>query len=425
MLRQKPDESVYSRGIANLSQAFQNRDFARFTYGNAVSLVGMWGLRIAVGWLAWELTEQAFWVGLVAFADLFPTIVITPLAGAIADRRSRLAIVRVCQLVSMSLVLGLALLVWTGALTVELLALMALANGLVMGFKQPSRMALTRILVRPRDLPTAIAVNAIVFNLARFVGPSFAGVLIVTVGVEAVLLFDVLSSAFFLAVIRAIHLDVPPANGKRRGLGTDIVDGFRYAASHPGIGPIMLLMLVMGVCMRAYIELLPAYSAAILERGADGLAVLSAGIGAGAVMAGLWLTQRDGLEGLTRLVVVNHTLSAASLLAIALAPSLPLATAAVVVNGFALAMAGVASQTLTQRVVDEAMLGRVMSLYGVIFRAGPAAGALAMGALADVFGLRWPFLAGAVICLVACLVIGRRLLRARHGLEGELPQPAD
>ncbi|TVQ37043.1 MAG: MFS transporter [Geminicoccaceae bacterium] len=412
---------MYARGIANLTQAFQNRDFARFTAGNAVSLVGMWGLRIAVGWLAWELTEQAFWVGLVAFADLFPTIVITPLAGAIADRRSRLAIVRVCQLISMAIVVALTVLIWTERLTVELLALLVLANGLVMGFKQPSRMALTRILVRPKDLPTAIAVNAIVFNLARFVGPSLAGLLIVTVGVEAVLVFDVLSSAFFLAVIRAIHLDAPPARAGQRTLGGDIVDGIRYAASHPGIGPIMLLMLVLGICMRAYIELLPAYSALILARGADGLAIMSAGIGAGAILAGLWLTQRDGLSGLTRLVVINHTLSALSLLALAFAPSLWLATFAVVVNGFSLAMAGIASQTLTQRVVDEAMLGRIMSLYGVIFRAGPAAGALAMGALADLFGLRTPFLAGAALSLLACLVVGQRLLRARTALEATTP----
>ncbi|MFW5678805.1 MAG: MFS transporter [Pseudomonadota bacterium] len=412
---------MYARGIANLAQAFENPDFARFTYGNAVSLVGMWGLRIAVGWLAWELTEQAFWVGLVAFADLFPTLVITPLAGAIADRRSRLAIVRVCQLVSMAIVTALTVLVWQDRLTVELLALLVLANGMVMGFKQPSRMALTRILVRPKDLPTAIAVNAIVFNLARFVGPSLAGALIVTVGVEAVLVFDVLSSAFFLAVIRAIHLDSPPARkGAPKGLGSDVIEGVRYASGHPGIGPIMLLMLVLGINMRAYIELLPAYSALILERGADGLAVLSAGIGVGAMLAGLWMMQRTGLEGLTRVVVLNHTISAASLLAVAYAPSLPLATAAVVVNGFSLAMAGIGSQTLTQRVVDETMLGRVMSLYGVIFRAGPAAGALAMGALADLSGLRTPFVAGAIISLVACVVVGRRLL----GVTATLEEPA-
>jgi MFS family permease len=174
---------------------------------------------------------------------------------------------------------------------------------------------------------------------------------------------------------------------------------------------------VLGVGMRAYIELLPAYSALILDRGADGLAILSAGIGAGAIMAGLWLAQRDGLVGLTRLVVLHHTLSAASLVVIALAPSLAVAVGAAVVNGLALAMAGIASQTLTQRIVEEHMLGRVMSLYGVIFRAGPAAGALAMGALGDLLGLRTPLLAGALVSLVACVAVGRRLLGARALLE--------
>jgi predicted MFS family arabinose efflux permease len=416
---------VFDRGIANLSRAFANRDFARFTAGNAVSLLGMWGLRIAVGWLAWELTASAFWVGVVAFADLFPTIVVTPFAGAIADRRSRLRIVRVTQAISVGLVSLLALVTATGVVTIELLALLVLANGVTMGFKQPSRMALTRALVRPDDLPTAIAINAIVFNLARFAGPSLGGLLIVTMGVEAVFVFDALTSLWFLAVIRPIHVEPPAPRGSgRRGLVRDIAQGVRYAAGHPGIGPIMLLLVITGVAMRGYIELLPVYSAEILDRGADGLAMMSAGIGVGAMLAALYLAQREGAVGLTRLAITGHVVAGASLLLLALAPNLPSALVAVVASGFAIATAGVASQTLTQRVVDEAVLGRVMSLYGVIFRAGPAAGALLMGTVADLTGLRTPFVAGATITLAACALLGGRLLGARWILEeGAAPAP--
>lgn len=409
---------MFDRGIANLRRAFANRDFARFTAGNAVSLVGMWGLRIAVGWLAWELTASAFWVGLVAFADLFPTIVVTPIAGAIADRRSRLRIVRTTQAISVVLVALLALLTTLGLMTIQLLVLIVLANGVTMGFKQPSRMALTRALVRAGDLPTAIAINAIVFNLARFAGPSLAGLLIVAFGVEVVFVVDALSSLWFLALIRGIHLEPPAAPSRaRRGLGRDIAEGVRYAAGHPGIGPIMLLLVITGVAMRGYIELLPVYSAEVLDRGADGLAMLSAGIGVGAILAALYLAQRESAAGLTRLAVGGHVAAGASLMLLALAPNLATSLAAVVMSGFAIATSGVASQTLTQRVVDEAVLGRVMSLYGIIFRAGPATGALLMGATADLAGLRAPFVAGAAITLLACAVLGGRLLGARWILE--------
>jgi MFS family permease len=196
----------------------------------------------------------------------------------------------------------------------------------------------------------------------------------------------------------------------------------RYAAGHPGIGPIMLLLVVTGVAMRGYVELLAVYSAEILDRGADGLAMLSAGIGVGAILAALHLAQRESAAGLTRLALGGHALAGASLAALALAPNLAAALATVVAGGFALATAGVASQTLTQRIVDEAVLGRVMSLYGIIFRAGPAASALVMGAVADLAGLRTPFLAGAVITLAACAVLGGRLLGARRLLEDA---PAD
>ncbi len=414
---------MLNRGYANFRRAFANEDFARFTAGNGMSLVGMWGLRIGVGWLAWELTQSAFWVGLVAFADLFPTILVTPIAGAVADRRSRLAIVRVTQVVSIVLVGTLALASATDGLGIGLLVLLVLLNGLTMGFKQPSRMALTRALVRRDDLPSAIAINAIVFNLARFIGPSLAGLLIVTVGVEAVFVFDALSSAFFLAVIRRIHVAPPgPAKSARPGLLRDVAAGLRYAAAQAGLAPILVLMLILGVFMRSYIELLPAYSAQVLERGATGLALLSAGIGLGAILAALWLIQRPGAVGLTRVVVGGHALSAVSLIGLALAPDLATSFACVVVSGFAIAVAGVASQTLTQRVVDEAMLGRVMSLYGVIFRAGPATGALLMGLAGDLVGLAAPWLAGGAVSLLAVLWLGRRLLATRALLEDD-PRP--
>ncbi|NBB70343.1 MAG: MFS transporter, partial [Alphaproteobacteria bacterium] len=252
---------------------------------------------------------------------------------------------------------------------------------------------------------------------------SLAGVLIVIFGVEVVFVADALSSLWFLAVIRGIHLE-PPARpaGRRPALVRDIAAGVRYAAGHPGIGPIMLLLVITGVAMRGYIELLPVYSAELLNRGADGLAMLSAGIGVGAILAALHLAQREGAVGLTRLAVGGHVAAGASLMLLALAPHLAVALAAVVASGCAVATAGVASQTLTQRVVDEAVLGRVMSLYGVIFRAGPATGALVTGAVADLAGLRAPLLAGAAITLAACAVLGGRLLGARRLLE-EAPAP--
>jgi len=162
---------------------------------------------------------------------------------------------------------------------------------------------------------------------------------------------------------------------------------------------------------------LPVYSAEVLNRGADGLAMLSAGIGMGAILAALYLAQRESAVGLTRLAVGGHVAAGASLLLLALAPNLATSLAAVVISGFAIATAGVASQTLTQRVVDEAVLGRVMSLYGIIFRAGPATGALLMGATADLTGLRTPLVAVAVITLAACAVLAGRLLGARWILE--------
>ncbi|MGF1477279.1 MAG: MFS transporter [Geminicoccaceae bacterium] len=390
------------QGIGRIWAAFAQRNFALYTGGNAVSLIGMWAQRIAVGWLAWELTGSGFWLGLVAFADLFPTIVVTPLAGVIADRSDRLMIIRATQILSLLFSLTLALLTLMGLMTVELLTLIVLANGLTMGFKAPSRMAITRTLVPAANLSTAIAINAIVFNLARFAGPAIAGLVIVFADVAWVFLFDAVTSALLVGAIHYIHLapaKPKTANGRRPIVG-DIMEGLRYAAAHPGIGPLILMQLVIGLGMRAFIELLPGFADQTMGRGADGLAMLSAAIGLGAMAAGVWLAQRSGAAGLTRIVIRAHIVAAVSLLGLALAPRFDLALVLAGLTGLALATGGVATQTLTQLVVDDDRLGRVMSLYSIIFRAAPALGALFMGIAADYWGMRLPFAIGALFCLV-------------------------
>lgn len=402
--------------LRNLQRPFVSRNFRVWTLGNAISLIGMWAQRIAVGWLAWDLTGSAFWLGLVAFADLFPTIVIAPIAGVIADRRSRLAIIRVTQVLSLSLVSLLALLSATGTIRIEMLVLLVLLHGITMGFKQPSRMALTRQLVPGEVLPSAIGINAAVFNLARFIGPALAGLMIVGYGVEAVFVFDAVTSAVLLFALHHMHLEEPlnGADGRRGGILGGVIEGVRYVAGHKVIGPLLLLQLVFGFGMRAYIELLPGLADQAFGRGAVGLAQMSAAIGIGAIISGLWLAQRGRFDGLRQTILLMHALSALTLIGLALAPNFALALVMVTLNGAGLAAAGVATQTSTQLVVDERMLGRVMSLYGIIFRAAPALGALLMGLAADLLDdLRTPLIAGASLCLVVLALFGPRLAENR------------
>src|SRR6266581_1664737 len=165
-------DRLFPGGLGNVAQAFAHRNYRIYAGGNAVSLIGVWMQRVAVGWLAWTLTHSGTWLGVMSMAEFFPVVFLSPLAGALADRRDRVGIIRVTQIAGSVEAGLLAILVYTGAITIELLFGLTLLLGDFNAVAQPSRLALIPTLVDRRSLPSALAVNAIIFNSARFIGPA-------------------------------------------------------------------------------------------------------------------------------------------------------------------------------------------------------------------------------------------------------------
>ena len=404
-------------GFGRILRALRNPNYGLYASGNAISLIGTWMQRVAVGWLTWQLTESGAWLGAIAFADLFPTVLIGPLAGVAADRWDRLKALRAGQVLLMLQALLLFALTASGAITIWLLLALSLFLGIVAAFNQPARLALISSLVPRDDLPAAVATNSIIFNSARFLGPAAAGLIIVTGGIAAAFAVNAASYAFFIFVLSRIRLR-PPEEPKprRRGLFAEVAEGVAYVARHPGIGPLLLLLLAVSFGARPFVELLPGFAGAVFQAGAEGLAVMTSTVGLGAVTGGLWLAQREG-RGLTTVVLTSPLVLAAALLVFVAGGSLWLALPALFAAGFAMVAGGVGTQTLLQLSVEGALRGRVMSLYGVIFRGGPALGALTMGALSEVVGLRWPLAGGVLLAALACALLWLRRRRLAAVLE--------
>ncbi|MDF1586339.1 MFS transporter [Marinimicrococcus flavescens] len=403
-------------GLGAIGAALREPSFGIYVAGNAVSLVGNWLQRTAVGWLAWELTGSATWVGAVALADLAPALLIGPFGGVLADRRER----RRIMLITQTLLTATALLMWLMAAlgTLGLPALLALVTvqGVLTGLNQPARLALVPSLVPPHLLPTAVAVNSIVFNGARFVGPAVAGLLIAGVGLPAAFLANALSYLAFIAALLVVRpLEAQP---RRRGgavLG-ELVEGVRFIARHVALGPLFLLLAGASLLVRPVGELLPALAGQVFAGGVEALAGLSSALGLGAVMGGLWLA-RGARDDQARLMLLALLWVAALVLALAAAPVLPAAIAAVALLGAALTAAGVSAQTIMQLAAPPLLRGRVMSLYGVMFRAGPALGALVLGGLGDLLGLRVALAAGALTFAAAWLLAWRRRVQIAAALR--------
>lgn len=409
-----------SPGLGAILRVLRQSNFGIYTAGNAVSLIGTWMQRIAIGWLTWELTGSGTWLGIVAFADLCPSLLVGPPAGALADRVSPLKVTTVSQGLAMGMSLLLFALTAIDLMAPYLLATIVFVNGVVLGVNQPARLALVPSLVRSEDLSTAVAINSVVFNIARFIGPAIAGVLIATVGIESAFAVNAASFVAFLLALFRIRLPAeprPPRGSARPSIFRDVGEGIRFTFAHPGIGPMLLLLAVTGVLIRPVIELLPGFAADVFERGATGLAILSSSVGVGAIAGGLWLARRGSAQGLTRVALASTLALALSTAAFVATEIFWFSVLCLVFGGLTMVVSGVAAQTLIQVAVPRLMRGRVLSLYGLIFRGGPALGALGMGFASEWVGLRPPLLAGALITTLFWSVVWRRRGRIAASLE--------
>jgi predicted MFS family arabinose efflux permease len=412
-------DRLFPGGLGNVALALAHRNYRIYAGGNAVSLVGIWMQRVAVGWLAWTLTHSGTWLGVMSMAEFFPVVFLSPLAGALADRRDRVGIIRVTQIAGSIEATLLAILVYTHWITIELLLALTLLLGVFNAMAQPSRLALIPTLVDRAALPSALAINAIIFNSARFLGPAVAGIVIAEVSVGAA--FAVNAATYVVFLVAMTNLRGLPALpvGATQGVLKASAEAYVYASRHPGIAPMLLLFTVTTVGTRGFVELFPGFADSVFGRGPEGLSMLTSTVGLGAICGAIWMLLRPAITGLTRLVLANTLVISLAILAFTATDRFALALPCVFVAGTAMTITGIGAQTLLQASVDVRMRGRIMALYGMIFRAGPAVGAVLMGSLSERFGLRLPLAVGALVSCVFWLVTRIKEKRMAETLEAD------
>jgi predicted MFS family arabinose efflux permease len=333
----------------------------------------------------------------MSMAEFFPVVFLSPLAGALADRRDRVGIIRVTQIAGSIEATLLAVLVYTGSITIELLFLLTVLLGVFNAFAQPSRLALIPTLVDRAALPSALAINAIIFNSARFLGPAVAGIVIARVSVGAAFAVNAATYVVFLiAMMNLRGLPALPVAATQSVLKAS-AEAYAYASRHSGIAPMLLLFTVTTIGTRGFVELFPGFADSVFGRGPEGLSMLTSTVGLGAICGALWMLLRPAIAGLTRLVLANTLVISLAILAFTATDRFILALPCVFVAGTAMTITGIGAQTLLQAAVDVHLRGRIMALYGMIFRAGPAVGAVLMGSLSGHLGLRLPLAAGALV----------------------------
>jgi MFS family permease len=408
-------------GFPAIRSAMSNRNYRYYTAGNILSHFGSWIQRIAMGWLAWELEESGLWLGVVAIAELGPAVILAPFAGAIADRIDRLRGIRSTQALALLQAMALAAVTYLGLASIAWLIVLAFVRGVIMAFNQPFRFVVLPSLVERKDLPAAIAINSLSFNIARILGPAVAAGLIAQWGVATAFTVNALTFLVFIVTLFAIKLE-NPFKAEPRPLSNipfEILEGMRYCVRMPGIAQMFFLMAVVAMFGRAYVELMPGFADDVFGRGVDGLGILHSAIGGGAIFAGILLTMRGGITGLVRLVGWMVLLVGVGLIGFTATSNFWFAVVSAALTGFGMVIIGVGEQQLIQNAVAGNLRGRVMSLYGMISRGGPALGALLMGAASEWVGLRIPVAIGGLICFGLCFWVFARSRDMAEALEGE------
>lgn len=392
-----------------------------FVIGSFLSNVGTWIQRIAVGWLVFDLTGSAAWVGLVAGCEVIPSLAVAPFAGVMVDRsdRTRLFTVgQVCALVQASILTVFAL---AGALGLEVIVAAAVALGVIEGFNQPTRLAIVSD-VAPRELiRPAVSLNSLGFNAARFIGPAGGGLALAYGGPAIAFAANAVSFVpliLLVVLLRRKHL--PPSTAQSVSLASGIAAGAHYLRNHAALGPIFLMLIAISLSVRSFIELLPAISGIWFDASPKLLSALTSSVGIGAIIGGLWMLRRDSLDAVVSAVLGLPALLIGTMVVFALAGSTPWVSCLLLaVAGFCIVASGTGMQSVIHLSVDPAFRGRVLSLYGLIQRALPAVGAALAGYAVDALGLRVPMFVSLIVAAALWVVVWAKRKQILGGVPPE------
>jgi MFS family permease len=404
--------------MAGLLRALRHRNYRLFISGQAISLIGTWMQSVAESWLVYRLTGSAVLLGVVGFANRIPVLLFSTVGGSVADRYNRHHIVVATQVASMCLAGLLAFLTLTHRVQVWHLMAIAAALGLVNAFDIPARQSLVVQLVAREDLPNAIALNSSMFNGARIVGPAVAGLLVATVGEGWCFFANAVS--YVAVIVGLLYMRVPPAPKAERPASAlaHAVEGFRFAFRSRPIRTLLLILGLVSLMGTPYSVLMPIIADRTFHAGARGLGILMGASGIGALIGALSLARRTTLQGYGRTIALAASGLGLSLMAFSTARHLWLAVVLLVPVGYAMMTQMAATNTLIQSMVPDALRGRVMAMYSMMFMGMAPVGALLAGGLADHLGAATTVALGGGFCLGGGLLLLGRL----PGLRGEARQ---
>jgi MFS family permease len=391
--------------------AFRHRDFRLFWGGQLVSLIGTWMQSVGQSWLVLELTGSPLSLGVVNALQFTPILLLSPVGGALSDRLGKRNILLVTQAVMMVQALVLALLVRSGHVRYWHVALLAAIYGLGRAVDIPARQAFITDLVGRPDLPNAVALNSVVFNGARIVGPSVAGLLIARFDVAIAFFLNAASFVAVLAALLAMRTEGLPDPAGQLGIRQGVIGALTYAAGTPPVGFILTLLVVVSLLGLNFNVVVPLIARDVLHQGAQGFGLLMSALGGGAVVgAGALALLRSDRPPLAFLAG-SAAILCAGVATLGLVTHFGVAVIVLAVLGGLQIYFTTSCNTTLQLITPQALRGRVMGLYAMAFAGVTPFGSLLVGTLAEHLGVRAACAIGGILGVLA---VGALVLIARR-----------
>jgi MFS family permease len=399
------------RGI-QVFRSLRHRNYRLLWVNQLAVFSGYWILVMAQGWLVLQLTDSAFWVGLIAFIVGIPALFLSPFGGLYADRFDRRKLMLFGHGISALLIFLLAALTSTGVIAIWHIAAISVLLGTVWALTDPASMAIIPSLVTPDDLMNATAMNSLSWQLSRFIGPAIAGVLMGLVAIGGTFYGAGIASVVGFLLLSRMR-SPSTVTTRRTSIGKDIKEGLSYIKSNKVALMLILLMVVVSLFALPYVWLMPVFARDVLGVGEAGYSQLMMAVGVGGLGGAITAAKLGDFKRKGWLLIGSALAFTVTLILFAMSRSFPLSLVLSVIIGGGNGLFGAVTAALLLSIIPDQFRGRVMGLFLISWQL-PSIGSLMLGAATDWVGLPVAVIAGALICTVFILGAVLRLPALRR-----------
>lgn len=422
---------VNSSGIRMIFRSFRYRNYKLFFAGQSISLIGTWMQRIAMPWLVYHITGSVLMLGVVSFTGQIPTFILAPFAGVLTDRMNKYHLLIASQVLAMLQAATLTALFYSDMLQMWHIISLSIVWGIFTAFDVPSRHSFVVEMVQDKeDLGNAIALNSLMFNSARLIGPSVAGILLAAAGEGICFLINAISYIFVIGSLLMMNVNKASPHRPDTDIFVELRNGLKYAWDFLPIRHVIVLLSIIGIMSMPYIVLMPVFAKEVLNGDSQTFGFLVGAGGFGALIGGIYLASKRTLLRIGRIIPYSAAVFGAGIIALSFSRSLYISLTLMVIAGMGIMLHTASCNTILQTITDDDKRGRIMSLYTMAIMGTAPFGSLLAGWLAKMIGTPYTILTGGIVCIAGALYFNRKLpelkdiARTVYMRMGVIPQVA-